>query len=33
MMADKLAGLILVIPVIYLFFYLIAWQLVRRKFP
>lgn len=33
MMADKLAGFILVIPLIYLLFYVIAWRLVRRKYP
>jgi hypothetical protein len=33
MMADKLAGFILVIPALYLCLYLVAWRLVRRKFP
>jgi hypothetical protein len=32
-MTDALAGLILVIPLVYLLFYIIAWRLVRRKFP
>jgi hypothetical protein len=33
MMADTLAGFILVIPLIYLLLYVTAWRLVRRKFP
>lgn len=33
MMADTLEGFILVIPVIYLCLYLIAWRVVRRKYP
>ena len=32
-MADKLEGLILVIPLVYLGFFLVAWRVVRKKFP
>lgn len=33
MMQDSLAGFILVIPLLYLVLYLVAWRLVRKKFP
>lgn len=33
MMQDTLAGFILVIPVLYLLLYVVAWRLVRKKFP
>lgn len=33
MMTDTLAGLILVIPLFYLLLYIVAWRLVRKKFP
>lgn len=33
MMADKLEGIILLIPLVYLLLYVIAWRMVRRKFP
>lgn len=33
MMADKLEGLILVIPLVYLLLFIVAWRLVRKKYP
>lgn len=33
MMADKLEGIIVLIPLVYLLLYVVAWRLVRRKFP
>lgn len=32
-MADKLEGIVILIPLLYLLFYIVAWRLVRRKFP
>jgi hypothetical protein len=33
MMADKLEGLIILIPLVYLLFFIVAWRVVRKKFP
>jgi ABC-type uncharacterized transport system involved in gliding motility auxiliary subunit len=32
-MEDILEGFILVVPLIYLLFYVLAWLYTRRKFP
>lgn len=32
-MADKLEGIVIVIPIVYFLLYVVAWRLVRRKFP